>query len=64
MKSFIKSKTVWFNFLALATIIAGNFGYGQYVPAAWVNDLGVSVVLIVNLILRFMTKGPVSLSFK
>jgi len=61
MKKFYLSKTLWFNFLALVTIIAGNFGYGEFVAQAWVNDLGVSLVILVNLILRFVTKEGIKI---
>ena len=55
MKAFWSSKTFWFNTLALIVLIAGNFGYREFTPAAWVNDIGTTVILIVNLILRFKT---------
>lgn len=61
MKPFYKSKTFWFNILALATIIAGQFGFSEFRPDGWVNDIGVAIVIIVNIILRFKTKEAITL---
>lgn len=64
MKSFLKSKTLWFNFLTLALMVAGNFGFKEFIPSLWVNDAGISLILIVNIILRFITKQPIALKSK
>ena len=61
MKSFLISKTFWFNILALAVMVAGNFGFKEFATETWVNDAGVGLILIVNLILRFITKEPIVL---
>ena len=58
MKTFYTSKTLWFNILALITILAGNIGFGDFVPAAWVNDAGVALTLVINIVLRFVSKEP------
>ncbi len=60
-KPFYKSKTFWFNTLALLTIIASQFGFGEFKPDAWVNEVGVTIVLIINLILRFNTKEGITI---
>jgi len=64
MKSIYKSKTLWFNLLALILMIAGNFGFKEFIPSLWVNDVGVALIIIINLILRFLTKQPVKFSLK
>ena len=61
MKPIFKSKTLWFNFLALAVIIAGNFGFGEFTPDAWVNDMGIVAVVLINFVLRFSTNKPLGI---
>jgi len=60
-KSFWKSKTFWFGALYIITGIAGLFGYADYVPDATVDQLALIVTGIVTVLLRFVTKEPVSL---
>lgn len=60
-KFFLKSKTFWFNILALVTIIVGQFGFTEFKPDAWVGELGTAIVLIINIILRFRTTQKISL---
>ena len=61
MKQFWKSKTFWFNALALVVAVAGAVGYSEFVPGEDAKDISMAVVLVVNLILRFMTKEPIAL---
>lgn len=56
-KAWWKSKTVWFNLLALVTAIAGGWGYTGELPADWAV-LVPSIIAAVNLLLRLVTKEP------
>ena len=60
-KSLWKSKTFWFNLLALVVVIATAFGFADFQPSPEVEQIGMVVITIVNLLLRFMTKEPVKL---
>lgn len=54
-----KSKTLWFNVLALLIIVARVFGFGDFVPDIRLAEYGAIVVTIINLVLRFVTKEPI-----
>ena len=57
-KSWYLSKTLWFNALALVVLVAASFGYtGEISPdfAAFAP----AIVIIINVILRFVTKEPI-----
>jgi hypothetical protein len=58
-KKFYTSKTFWFNVLALLTVVATSFGFGEFAPDEQVFEYGAVVVTLVNVVLRFLTKGPV-----
>ena len=58
-KPFYKSKTFWFNLLALIVAIANAFGYAEFKPDPHVADLAMGMIAVMNLVLRFMTKEPV-----
>ena len=60
MKEFWKSKTFWFNALFLVLTVAGVFGYGEFAPDQDAKDIAMAVTLVVNLILRFVTKEPIT----
>jgi len=55
VKPWYKSKVLWFNVLALVVFVAGAFGFAEFEAAPWVEPVGTVVVLIVNLVLRFVT---------
>ncbi|MFB1502005.1 hypothetical protein [Thiocapsa sp. N5-Cardenillas] len=62
MKSWYKSKTVWFNVLAGVVMIATMFGYtGEMSPEVSdkVNAFMPMITIIVNLILRKFTDKPI-----
>ena len=59
-KAWYRSKTFWFNVLALICIIASRFGYTGELREDW--QLWASlIVAIINLILRFVTKQPITI---
>ena len=58
-KNWYKSKTLWFNGLALVVLVAASFGYtGEISPDF--AAVAPAIVLLINLILRFVTKQPIS----
>jgi len=57
-KHWYRSKTLWFNFLALVGIIL-NSQFGIEMDAETQVAVATSIVAFVNLILRFTTKEPV-----
>ena len=57
-KSWYLSKTLWFNGLALVVLVAASFGYtGEISPDF--AAVAPAIVLLINLILRFVTKQPI-----
>ena len=56
MKPWYRSRTVWFNALAVLVLVANQFGF-----TGWSLDPEVStgIVALVNLYLRFITKQPI-----
>jgi hypothetical protein len=56
---FWKSKTFWFNVLAVVVAVAAQFGFADFEPDA---ELIAVIVGIVNVILRFAVKQPVTAS--
>ena len=59
-KAFWKSKTFWFNCLALLVSVATAFGYGDFRPSPEIQQIALVLVAIANLFLRFVTRQPVS----
>ncbi len=55
------SKTLWFNVLALIVVVARHYGYADFVPSGLVGPLGVVAVAAVDIILRLITRRPISL---
>ncbi len=60
-KNYLKSKTLWANMLALVLIVAQLFGI---VPAVIDPEKQAGLLAILNLILRLITKQPISLTGK
>jgi hypothetical protein len=63
-KPFYKSKTFWFNVVAVLVLILGQFGYeGVISPEyqGYVDAFVPAIIAIVNLGLRLITKQPVSI---
>lgn len=61
-KSFLKSKTLWANVLAVILIIAQEIG--GVTPAALDAGSQSIILAVVNIILRTITKQPVNLKGK
>lgn len=59
MKAFYQSKTIWFNLLSIASLVALQFGYGDFELDP---EIAAGVVAIVNLGLRLVTKRGVNLT--
>ena len=58
-KEFWKSKTFWFNVLALIVMVAEAFGYVDFIPDENMAEYATALVTIINVILRFITKEPI-----
>lgn len=59
-KPFYKSKTFWFNVASFGAAVAENFGYTGVVPDAW-QPFILPATAGINILLRFITRGPISL---
>jgi hypothetical protein len=60
-KKFYLSKTLWFNVLWFVVYVAGAYGFDEFLPDQAVQTLALAAVAGLNLILRFVTRGPVEL---
>jgi len=58
VKPFWKSKTIWFNVLAVIVVIAGIVGFDEFTPDPQLLSLA---AVIGNIILRFATGQPIVL---
>lgn len=54
-KEFWKSKTFWFNILALLVAVASAFGFSEFQPDSQVAEYALVIVTVVNIILHFVT---------
>ncbi len=61
-KWILGSKVFWFNVLALVVGIAQAFGFAGFTPDPKTAEYVMVMVTLINLILRFATRQPVSLS--
>jgi uncharacterized membrane-anchored protein len=60
-----KSKTILFNLLAIAVSVAGAFGFqGEVSPELqpYLPFIGPAIIAAINLVLRFVTKTPVTIT--
>jgi len=55
MKEWWKSKTLWFNVLALIVAVATGFGFGEFEIDPLVPAIAAGIVALINLILRLVT---------
>ena len=63
-KQFWKSKTLWFNVLALVVILADSLGFADFVGDPLLEEYGLVLITIVNVLLRFVTKERVEARFR
>ena len=63
-KEFWKSKTLYFNILALVVFIAEAYGYVDFMPDENVVEYAAAVITVINVILRFVTKEPLKIKIK
>jgi hypothetical protein len=56
-----ESKTIVFNVLALAVIVATGFGFSDFQASGDVVELGAVILAVVNIILRFITNKGIRL---
>ena len=60
-KSFLQSKMIWWNVLALVVTVAGTTAFQATLPPSWlVYD--VAVAAVGNIVLRFITTQPITVS--
>jgi len=57
-KAWYRSKTIWFNVLAIIVALATQFGYQGNIDPEF-QQIGATVLMVGNLILRFKTNSPV-----
>jgi hypothetical protein len=62
VKSIFKSKTFWFGALYVVIGVAGLFGFAQFQPDPKLVDGLAALTGVIVVILRLVTKQPVSLS--
>jgi hypothetical protein len=61
-KKWYASKTLWFNLLTLAVVVASGMGFAGFEPDPEVQVIGAGLVALINLVLRLVfTSQPVSL---
>ena len=59
-KALLKSKTFWFNALAIVTAVASLFGFGEFKPSEETTELIVLITGIINIALRCKTSQPIT----
>ena len=59
-KALLKSKTFWFNALAIVTAVASLFGFGEFKPSEETTELIALISGMVNIILRLNTSQPIT----
>jgi hypothetical protein len=59
-KDFWKSKTFWFNVLALLVLVANGFGFADFQADPQLAGYAALVITIINLLLRFATNQGVT----
>jgi hypothetical protein len=60
IKNWYQSKTLWANVVAGAVTLAGVFGINVGLDAETQAQLVGGIMVIVNIVLRFVTKDPIA----
>lgn len=61
MKKWYTSKTVWFNLIALVVAVANYFGYKDFPPDPNTGAYALTIIAVINLILRAVTDKKITL---
>lgn len=59
VKSILKSKTFWFNLIALVVIVANGFGFSEFQADPNLDSYALVIITVVNIVLRVMTRTVV-----
>lgn len=59
MKPVINSKTIGFFVLYLVMLVANYYGYADFIPEEAFGELGILIVSVVGIILRFVTNKEI-----
>ena len=59
-KDFWKSKTFWFNVLALVVMISGAFGFADFQADPQTAEYAAVAITLINVLLRFATKQGIT----
>jgi len=59
-KALLTSKTFWFNVIFIIVTIAGYFGYADFEPDSKVVEILGTVFAIGNILIRTVTKEPIT----
>ena len=59
-KKLLKSKTFWFNLLAIIVTVASQFGFSEFEPSEEIAELTVIFAGVVNILLRVKTSEPIT----
>lgn len=59
-KPWYLSKTMAFNLITIAVMVAGAFGFSEFTADAWTTEVVTVLVALINIGLRFVTKAPLA----
>lgn len=60
-KKIWRSRTFWWNILALVVALAGYFGFGDFEASPDTAAIAAGVAAVINLVLRVLTDEPVTI---
>lgn len=58
-KRWYASKVLWFNAVFVLVLVLNAFGFREFQPSPETEQWATLIILVVNLILRFVTKQPI-----
>lgn len=59
-KPWYLSKTLAFNLITIAVMVAGAFGFGEFTADAWTAEAVTVIVAVINIGLRMVTRAPLA----